>query len=266
MLCETKTNTQLLLAGLAVNPDQNVNQTPQEITLDSLEKQRQYARQWRSKNRERCREYSRLEYRRNHSGYRERRGTPEYKEKLRRWMKLYRAAHPERFRAALRRSNAKHREKRKAYRVKPENRERRRSRERFRFGVDDQFALAKRFRSRMTEVFGRNNVVKPQKTESLLGCTISEAKSHIESQFVNGMSWADRRSFVVDHIVPIAAFNLRDIEEARWAFNWRNLRPITAHENSVKSDTIPNPLPDWLPDHISARILARSAPPSHPLA
>lgn len=113
----------------------------------------------------------------------------------------------------------------------------------------------------MNRAFRRNWIEKPARTEALIGCTITEAKSHIEGQFVNGMSWQNRRSFVIDHLVPVAAFDLRDTEEVRWAFNWRNLRPITQHENAVKSDTLPSPLPDWLPAHISEKITERRAGP-----
>lgn len=129
---------------------------------------------------------------------------------------------------------------------------------------DPNFALLGRLRATMNRAFRRNWIKKPARTESLLGCTISQAKAHIESQFVNGMDWKNRRSFVIDHFVPAAAFDVRDAEQAYWAFNWRNLRPITPHENAVKSDKLPNPLPSWLPPHIAARILSRSRRPAHP--
>lgn len=127
---------------------------------------------------------------------------------------------------------------------------------------DNAFALAGRLRATMNRAFRRRWVKKPFRTESLLGCTVEEAKSHIERQFVNGMSWSNRGSFVIDHIIPVAAFDLRDTEESQFAFNWRNLRPITHHENAVKSDTLPDPLPSWLPSHIADRIRTRQ--PKHP--
>ena len=127
-----------------------------------------------------------------------------------------------------------------------------------------QIFLATRLRARMSNAFRERGIKKNSLSKQLVGCTFAEAKAHIESQFVNGMCWENRRSFVIDHLVPVAAFDLRDTEEAHWAFNWRNLRPITQHDNAVKSDTLPSPLPDWLPPHIAARIVSRSTPPAHP--
>lgn len=91
----------------------------------------------------------------------------------------------------------------------------------------------------------------------LVGCSVEELKSHLERQFTNGMSWDNRASWHIDHYVPVSVFDLTNPEEQAWAFNWRNLRPMYMRENIQKSDTIPDPLPDWLPIEIRQRILAR---------
>lgn len=126
---------------------------------------------------------------------------------------------------------------------------------------DIQFCIASRLRATMNRGFRRKWIGKPATTEELLGCTITEAKLHIENQFINGMSWDRRRSFVIDHIIPVAAFDLRDAEESKWAFNWRNLQPMNPHDNATKSDNIPNPFPSWLPEHIANRIRSRQPAP-----
>lgn len=128
--------------------------------------------------------------------------------------------------------------------------------------TDIQFSIIGRMRATLNRAFRRNWIRKSARTEELLGCTIDEVKSHIESQFINGMSWENRRSFVVDHIIPVVAFDLREEEESRLAFNWRNLQPLSPHDNAVKSDTIPSPLPDWLPTHIADRIRSRQRAPA----
>lgn len=120
-----------------------------------------------------------------------------------------------------------------------------------------QFAIASRMRATLNRAFRRLWIKKPEKTEVLLGCSIQEAKTHIESQFVNGMCWSNRRSFVLDHIVPVVAFDLRIREEYLLAFNWRNIQPLTPHDNATKSGKLPTPLPDWLPTHIADRIRSR---------
>lgn len=125
-----------------------------------------------------------------------------------------------------------------------------------------QFAIASRMRSTINRAFRRQWIRKPEKTEILLGCSIEEAKAHIESQFVNGMCWSNRRSFVIDHVVPVVAFDLTIREEYLLAFNWKNIQPLYPHDNATKSRKLPVPLPDWLPDHIAKRITSRQ--PAHP--
>jgi hypothetical protein len=121
-----------------------------------------------------------------------------------------------------------------------------------------QFALKDRLRASINRALRRNWVKKSNRTMQLVGCSVEELKAHLEVHFVEGMCWENRSTWHVDHLVPLAAFNLRDSEEQLWAFNWRNLQPLYGHENHSKSDSIPSPLPSWLPAHIAARIIARS--------
>jgi hypothetical protein len=72
------------------------------------------------------------------------------------------------------------------------------------------------------------------------------------------MSWENRSSFDVDHFVAVSAFDLVDPEEQRWAFNWRNMRPLAPLANQQKGAKLPTPLPSWLPAPIAQRILARA--------
>lgn len=120
-----------------------------------------------------------------------------------------------------------------------------------------QFLLKDRMRSALNRAVRKMGFIKSKRTEELIGCTMSDLRIHLQGMFSPGMEWSNPKSFVVDHIVPIVAFDLRDNEEAMVAFNWKNLRPITQAENARKSDTIPSPLPDWLPAHIAARIESR---------
>jgi len=102
----------------------------------------------------------------------------------------------------------------------------------------------------------KQHAAKGGRTEELVGCPFEKLRDHIASQFTQEMSWA-QRNFDVDHFVPISAFDLRDVDEQRCAFNWRNMRPMPPLANKQKGATIPNPLPSWLPPHIAERILAR---------
>lgn len=123
--------------------------------------------------------------------------------------------------------------------------------------TDVQYCIAYRLRASMHQAIRRQFGKKAFKTMQVLGCTVKELKRHLESQFTNGMSWENRRSFVIDHFVPCKAFDLTNPDEQRWCFNYRNLRPMSHHDNQVKSDTLPDPLPDWLPVEIQQRIKDR---------
>jgi hypothetical protein len=69
----------------------------------------------------------------------------------------------------------------------------------------------------------------------LIGCTLEQAKIHIEQQFTEGMSWENHgngeNKWNVDHIKPLHKFDLTDIEEQRQAFHYTNIRPLWFIEN-----------------------------------
>ncbi len=71
-------------------------------------------------------------------------------------------------------------------------------------------------------------------TIALLGCSIAEAVRHIESQFQNGMSWANHGEWHIDHIRPLAAFDLENAEQLAEACHYTNLRPLWKVDNLRK--------------------------------
>lgn len=209
---------------------------------EEKEKRRNWMRAWRSRNQSRYREHNRASYRRHKA---ERMAQKKLPHMVARRLELYQKRKKE---IVARKCELM---KTPKYRARASAYLRRRRRE------SPQFALADAMRATMNRAFRRNWIRKPMRTEALLGCTIPELKAWIESQFSVGMCWEMRSSFVVDHVVPVVAFDLSEREEASLAFNWKNLKPITFHENAVKSGRIPDPLPDWIPGHIAARIKAR---------
>lgn len=76
----------------------------------------------------------------------------------------------------------------------------------------------------------------PPKLEATLGYSISGLRRHIERQFAKGMSWAKffDGSIHIDHIIPIAAFDLSEPDAIRRAWAMPNLRPMWADENIYK--------------------------------
>lgn len=287
MICEPKIQQPLPLEHSEAGSAEDQGRKPKFPHLKGIwstpEGLREYHRHYHQTHKEKFSEYGKKSYRKNHASIQARRSTHEYRARNIHFLKEWRAKNPEKFKASLKRYREQNPEYFKRYRQeyaarrrelyqlnkikicarkrelakKPENAARIQTRVRQRRKEDPQFALADAMRATMNRAFRRNWIEKPVRTEALLGCTIAEAKLHIEKQFVDEMSWSNRQSFVIDHWVPVAAFDLRDNEESHLAFNWQNLRPITRHDNSVKSDTLPNPLPSWLPPHIAERITER---------
>ena len=72
------------------------------------------------------------------------------------------------------------------------------------------------------------------KAESTLGYTYEQLKKHIESQFVEGMSWENRSDWHIDHIKPISVFLKEGIKDPAIINALSNLQPLWAKENLSK--------------------------------
>lgn len=80
-------------------------------------------------------------------------------------------------------------------------------------------------------------LVKYGKAMVLLGCTVDEFKLHIESLWVEGMTWDNYGvgGWSFDHIKPIAAFDLSQESEQRECFHWSNFQPMWLLDNISKN-------------------------------
>lgn len=96
---------------------------------------------------------------------------------------------------------------------------------------------------RIREILGQS---KSQRCMEYVGCSLEELKNHIEEQFLEGMSWENYgedinknrvNAWHIDHKIPCKAFNLSNENEVKACFHYRNLRPLWATDNIVKSDT-----------------------------
>jgi len=105
---------------------------------------------------------------------------------------------------------------------------------------DINFKLNRRIRATInTEINrSRNKNTKSYKTLELLGCSISEARSYLESKFLEGMSWDNHglKGWHIDHIKPLASFDLTDPEQQKQAFHYTNLQPLWWRENLQKGN------------------------------
>lgn len=119
------------------------------------------------------------------------------------------------------------------------------------------YRLLGRIRTYVTKCFRTQDKKKFSSTMNYIGCSMADLMAHLESQFQSGMMW-EPRNWEIDHIVPSSAFDLSDPEEAMLVFNYKNLQPLEVGKNRSKSDTIPSPIPSWIPPHIAAKIATRA--------
>lgn len=104
------------------------------------------------------------------------------------------------------------------------------------------FRIASIQRRRMSKLLDKalkGKAYKISKVE-LIGCTPNELKKYIENQFVEGMCWENYGIYTwhIDHIIPLSKFNLKDPEEVKKAFNFKNLQPLWAKDNLEKSNKL----------------------------
>jgi len=72
--------------------------------------------------------------------------------------------------------------------------------------------------------------------ESILGCSVDQFISQIESQFLDNMSWDNRELWHIDHIIPQSF--AENLEEIIMLNHYTNLRPMWSGDNIRKSNTI----------------------------
>ena len=104
-----------------------------------------------------------------------------------------------------------------------------------RFLVDPSYKLAFNLRRRIRYVLKKNKKVK--KTFELVGCTIEQFWNHLEKQFQPGMTRQNhgKNTWHIDHIRPLASFDLTDPAQQKIAFHYTNMQPLWAKDNLRKS-------------------------------
>lgn len=81
---------------------------------------------------------------------------------------------------------------------------------------------------------------KNERLEKILGYAISDLITHLENQFINGMSINNYGEWHIDHKIPISffKFNSTNDDGFRNAWSLNNLQPLWAHDNFSKSNII----------------------------
>lgn len=175
------------------------------------------------------------------------RRTPEGRRKAAARMRAYRARYPEKFREMEVRRRDKKRENNRRWSAKNRDHFRRKRVDNIQWRLG--CVLRCRLRHAVRSLIRRKRSAAPASPSgalSLIGCSLSELKLHLERQFQPGMNWSNygntvtggERKWNIDHLAPCAAFDLSDPEQRRACFHWSNLRPLWSSENCSKGARI----------------------------
>ncbi|HKZ39936.1 MAG TPA: hypothetical protein VJ044_03190 [Candidatus Hodarchaeales archaeon] len=105
-----------------------------------------------------------------------------------------------------------------------------------RYRTDQNYRLANILRSRANKAMKEK--VKTGSAVQDLGCSLEEFRNHIEGQFLPEMSWDNHGEWHLDHIIPLASFDLTDREQFLKAAHYSNYQPLWADENLRKGSKV----------------------------
>ena len=106
-----------------------------------------------------------------------------------------------------------------------------------------QAKIAQNVRIRIGSFLKKRGIHYSESLSKLVGCSREELISHIESTFKPGMTWENygMHGWHVDHIKPLAKFNLNTEKEREKACHYTNLQALWAEENIAKKDKFTEP-------------------------
>lgn len=99
---------------------------------------------------------------------------------------------------------------------------------------DPMFAMALRVKALISTRLRAGGYTKKSRSHEILGCDWHFFKTHIERQFVPGMTWENRSDWHLDHFVPLSS--AKDEAELLALNHYTNLRPMWAADNIRKSN------------------------------
>jgi len=209
--------------------------------MNKREKKLKYLKDYYQKNKAEKQKYAREKHRQNKEKINERRKQlrklkpDQYKKARKKWLKK----NPDRRKAETR----KYREKYKDIIKKRQSDFRKKNRKYFnaytkKYRSTPQGKIAHSMRNRIRLALKNQGAKKFKTTFKLVGCSLKKLKDHIEKQFKPGMTWKNYglETWHIDHIIPVSKFNLLNPKEQRICFNYKNLQPLWAKENFLKSN------------------------------
>ena len=186
-------------------------------------KQLAKAREWKARNQDRVKK-SRAEYYRTHS------------EKEAAQQRAWAAKHPDKIQAI--RQDPKTKEKARIHaaerRKRPEVKKYNLDYQNRQYREDVVFNIGRRLRSSLLQQIRLAGTRKTHTTYVLIGCSPQFLIQYLSQLFQPGMSWDRRPEIEIDHIRPLASFDLTDPEQQKQAFHYTNLQPLWRADNRKK--------------------------------
>lgn len=108
--------------------------------------------------------------------------------------------------------------------------------------LQSQLALRNRGKSSWAAKSIRKAVRNRGGVARFLGYTADELREHLQSLFVDGMSWEALKDgrIHIDHIMPVSRFDLTNEDDVRRAWSLSNLQPLWAKDNIRKGALLPD--------------------------
>jgi len=104
---------------------------------------------------------------------------------------------------------------------------------------DPTFLMMQRLRERMHKALRQANSKKKSHMMDSIGCTPEFLVNYLKVRFKPGMTWDNYGSeWHIDHVRPLADFDLSKKSEQLKANHYTNLQPMWATENLAKSNKI----------------------------
>lgn len=102
--------------------------------------------------------------------------------------------------------------------------------------LDPKFRLSMSLRTRIRSAMKNNQKIGSAIRD--LGCSINKFKLWIEMLWTDGMSWSNYGEWVLDHVKPLASFDLTDGDQFLEVCHFTNIQPMWKDENLTKRDKI----------------------------
>lgn len=101
--------------------------------------------------------------------------------------------------------------------------------------VDSTWGVSAHMSTLIHRALGKGKAGKSWRT--FVDYSLEELMTHLEKQFLPGMTWANRSDWHIDHIIPRSLFKYESAQDPEFKSAWvlSNLRPIWAGDNIRKN-------------------------------